>query len=232
MITVNQSLNFDAIDKYIITVQAEDKGPGSSRTSTVNVTIYIRENKAPVFIATNVNVSVEENTAIGTLILRLTVEDSDLFAPKMITFAFAPSSPGSPLPFAINSLDQSTNGMITTAIGGINVTGLVNFEDNESYTIGVIASDGDKESTFILTINIIDVNEAPTITSPNSVNVLENTTIGTVIYTLVAKDPDNPNIPNSALTYAIVGNNFGTFEINSVGFLFNLKNFYKKSTIF
>ena len=152
------------------------------------------------------------------------MEDCDLFAPNMITFTFASSSPDSSLPFAINNIGQTTNGMITTAIGGITVTGLVNFEDKESYTIGVIASDGDKESTFTLTINIIDVNEAPIIISPASVSVLENTTIGTVIYTLVAQDPDKPNLPNGALTYAIVGNNFGTFEINSVGLLFNFKN--------
>lgn len=222
--SVNQSLNFDVIRKYNITVQAEDKGPGDSRTSTVNVIIYIRENKAPVFTATNLNANVEENIAVGTLIHNLTVEDCDLFAPNMITFTFASSSPDSSLPFAINNIGQTTNGMITTAIGGITVTGLVNFEDKESYTIGVIASDGDKESTFTLTINITDVNEAPIIISPASVSVLENTTIGTVIYTLVAQDPDKPNIPNGALTYAIVGDNFGTFEINLVGLLFNFKN--------
>ena len=229
MISVNQSLNFDVINKYNITVQAEDKGPGDSRTSTVNVIIHIRENKAPVFTTSNLNAYVEENIAVGTLIHNLTVEDCDLFAPNMITFRFAQSSPDSSFPFAINNVGQSTNGMITTAIGGVTVTGLVNFEDKESYTIGVIASDGNKESTFTLTINIIDVNEAPTITSLDSVSVPENTAIGTVIYTLVAQDPDKPNIPNSALTYAIV---FGTFTINSVGLLFNLNNFYKESTNF
>lgn len=216
MITVNQSLDFDVINKYTLTVQAEDKGPGASRTSTVNVTIYIAENKAPMFIPSNRNALVVENVNLGIIIHALTVEDCDLFAPNMITFSFAQSNPSNPIPFAINNIGQSTNGMITTAVGGITVTGPVDFEQNPSYTVGVIASDGDKESTFTLTITIIDENEAPTIVSPASVDVLENTTVGTTIYTLVAQDPDNPNIPNSALTYAIVGSNFGTFEINSV----------------
>ena len=232
MISLNQSLDFDVIRKYILTVQVEDKGPGASRTSAVNVTIYIAENKAPMFTATNRNATVVENVNLGIIIHALTVEDCDLFAPNMITFSFAQSSPSNPIPFAINNIGQSTNGMVTTAIGGITVTGPVNFEQNPSYTIGVIASDGDKESTFTLTITIIDENERPIIVSPASVDVLENTTVGTTIYTLIAQDPDDPNTPNGALTYAIVGSNFGTFEINSVRLQFELRFLTRNSQNF
>ena len=75
---------------------------------------------------------------------------------------------------------------------------------NNAYQVTVVASDGTGSATFAVTVNVTDVYEAPPAVDPppnnaptgliqTGNNVLENQPVGSLVGTLLAVDPDDPN---------------------------------------
>ncbi|MES0027262.1 MULTISPECIES: cadherin domain-containing protein, partial [unclassified Mesorhizobium] len=94
---------------------------------------------------------------------------------------------------------------------------LLNFEDATSHTITVQASDGAGPTTAqTFTINVTDVNEAPTVTSGATASVAENAPASTVVYTATATDPDT-TAPNNTKTWSLTGTDASLLSINSSG---------------
>jgi uncharacterized delta-60 repeat protein len=193
-------LNFESATKtYSLTVQAQDNGTGTltgSNTITLNLTDV---NEAPVVTATSFNVA--ENSANGTVVG--TVSASDVDAGQTLAYSITAGNTGSA--FAINS----TTGQITVADGT-----QLNFEGTKTYSLTVQAQDngtGTLTGNNTITINLTDVNEAPTVNAI-AFNVAENSANGTVIGTAPASDVD----AGQTLTYSITGGNTGSaFAINS-----------------
>jgi len=110
---------------------------------------------------------------------------------------------------------------IDTNSGGISFVASPNFEaplsaaTSNVYTVNVTATDGaGNTTTQAVTINVTDVNEAPTITSGTNattaaVNFAENGT--GAAYTVTATDPD----AGAVLTYALAGADAALFNINA-----------------
>ena len=97
--------------------------------------------------------------------------------------------------FAINS----STGLVSVADGT-----LLNFEAATSHNITVQASDGNQSNTQTFTINVTDVNEAPSIGN-QTFSVAENSAACTVVGTVVASDQDT----GQSMSYAIIAGNTG-----------------------
>ena len=127
-------------------------------------------------------------------------------------------------------LDEGQNGVIeffeivdepkfsvSLSTGDILLEEQLDRETVSFYQIQVRASDkGDPVMTAIATVNItvIDVNDNPPIidTTIFSLQIRENTTIGTVVFDVDATDKDEGD--NSKLTYSILGGHSGDFSID------------------
>jgi hypothetical protein len=100
---------------------------------------------------------------------------------------------------------------IDAATGALTVTGALDYEAAASYTLPLRAQDNaGLFDTTTVTINIADINEAPTALALSHASVDENSANGTVIGTLSSTDPD---LPGDTFTYSIVNDPDGKFAI-------------------
>src|SRR5207245_2452437 len=122
--------------------------------------------------------SVAENNTAGATVYTATATDPDTTAPnKTISWSLGGTDASA---FAIDA----TTGIVT-------INGVANFEAKSSYSIDVIATDGGGlTNTKTVTVNVTDVNEAPTVSSGATGSVAENNTAGATVYTATATDPD------------------------------------------
>ncbi len=157
-------------------------------------------NNAPTDLSLSAN-TVAENATNGTTVGTVTGTDRD--SGDTMIYSLTDTAGGR---FAINS----STGQVTVADGS-----LLNYEVASSHNVTVRVTDSGGltyDETF--TINLTDVNEAPSITSDGggataSVNVTEN---GTAVTTVVTRDPD----AGQTLAYSIVGgSDAAKFAINS-----------------
>jgi VCBS repeat-containing protein len=146
-------------------------------------------NEAPTDLSLSSN-TVAENAADGTVVGTVSGTDPDAGDTK--TYSLTDTAGGR---FAINS----TTGVLTVADGS-----LLNYESATSHTVTVRVTDsGGLTYDESFTINVVNVNEAPTITSDGggaaaSMTVAENTT---AVTTVAASDVD----AGTTLTYSITG---------------------------
>lgn len=136
--------------------------------------------------------SVAEDVTVGSLVGQVLATD-DI---GVVGFAITGGNSGGA--FAIDS-----TGKITVAVA-------LDHETNPSYALTVTATDGDGQSgSATVTVNVTDVNEAPTI-ADQSFSVSEDASIGDVVGTVAAGDPEG-----NTLAYAITGGNTaGAFAID------------------
>jgi hypothetical protein len=169
-------------------------------TNIAGTNTYVIEWEGAAILAARANgpYSIAENSAPGTSVGFARAVDPDLG--DTITFSITGGS-GAGL-FAINA----TTGQIT-------LTGAVNFEAVNSYTLDLRVQDNNGLfSTTTVTINITDVNEAPVLNPAGPFTFAENIAAGTVITTMTASDQDT----GQTLTYSIQGGNTGNmFAINA-----------------
>lgn len=94
----------------------------------------------------------------------------------------------------------------------------LDFETIKAYQLTVIVEDGGfKQTTVLLMIDVLDVNDGPP-RFPNAsqtVSLLENIPLMTIIANMAANDPDEKTSPYGQLIYDILlGNNEQIFTIN------------------
>jgi len=176
----NPGLDFETETSYDLTIEIEDTG---GLTDTAVLTVDINDiNEPPEITNLPDSVSVSEDDAGLTTLFTVVATDPEGDTPSFSIASVSPSSSS----FAITSGD----GVVST----VNNPGL-DYETSTSYVLTISTTDGSVSSTQDLTVNLIDVNEHPSITSALTVSVPEGTT-GT-IYTITATDPEG-----AALTYA------------------------------
>ena len=130
-----------------------------------------------------------------------TATATDPDAGDTLTYSIAGGNIGNA--FAINS----STGQITVA----NAAAL-DFETTATFTLTVQVQDaGGLTDAATVTINLTDINEAPTVNNA-TFSLSENSANGTVVGTVAATDPD----AGDTLTYSITGGNTNNaFAINS-----------------
>ncbi|NVO20460.1 MAG: T9SS type A sorting domain-containing protein [Bacteroidetes bacterium] len=198
-VATSSALNFETNPAFSLIVKVQDNGAGtlsSQATVTVNLS---NVNEPPVIV--NQAFSISENSAIGTLAGNVIASDPD--AGQALTYSILSGNTNSA--FAINS----ATGALTVA-----ATSALNFETNPVFILVVKVQDngaGSLSSQANITVNLLNVNEPPSI-SAQSFSIAENSTNGSNVGTVVATDPD----AGQTLTYSILsGNTNSAFIISA-----------------
>lgn len=196
---VNPTLNFEAQNQYVLTVTVTDNG-APVQSSSAPITINILDlNEQPTIIAPT-TFTVSENRPAGYFIGQLNAVDQDVG--QTLSWTITGGNPGNV--FALSSTGQLTIASPT-----------LNFESTPVVNLQVTVTDNGNPTqsrTGTVTINVVDLNEAPVFTGPASFNVAENRPVGHVVGTVGAVDPD----AGQTLTFAITnGNTNGTFAIDA-----------------
>jgi uncharacterized delta-60 repeat protein len=192
-------LNYEAVTSVTLLVTATDNG-SPALTGSGAITISIQNvNERPTISAQSFFVA--ENSANGGLIG--TVAASDVDAGQTLMYQISSST----LAGAISI--NSATGQLTVANSA-----LLNFESVTQINLVVNVTDNGSPSlsnSQNVTINITNVNEAPTI-SGKTVSLAENSTNGTLVTSVSGSDVD----AGQSLSYSIAaGNTGGAFAINA-----------------
>ncbi|MDQ0318474.1 Ca2+-binding RTX toxin-like protein/predicted transcriptional regulator [Pararhizobium capsulatum DSM 1112] len=183
-----KAINFETTPSDTVTVQVSDAaGNKISKTFTINVT---NVNEAPTGLGLS-KATVAENVAVGTEVGALSATDPE----------------GGALSY---SLTDNAGGLFKLSGNKLVTAKVINFETTPSDTVAVQVSDaaGNKISkTF--TINVTNVNEAPTGLGLSKATVAENVAVGTEVGALSATDPEG-----GALSYSLTDSAGGLFKLS------------------
>ena len=204
----------DGDNAYVVDVQVSDGSLTDTQTITVNVQDV---NAAPTITAPNggaatASVNVDENTtAVTDVDATDDGENTNTLIYSIVNTAGTD--------FAKFTIDASTGVLSFISAPNFESPADVGGTDGDNaYVVDVQVSDGSLTDTQTITVNVQDVNAAPTITAPNggaataSVNVDENTTAVTDVD--ATDDGENTN----TLIYSIVntaGTDFAKFTIDA-----------------
>ena len=206
VVYVSSQLDFETTPSYEFTVRVNDSGLLSREsTSTVFITVIDYNDNNPVFESTEYSITFVENIAVGTVLLKVNASDVDQGDNSRIEYILVESYGSSY--FGVNN---DTGVIFTNAF--------IDREDSgDSINLTIIANNSNSEveqyTTVPVFINILDLNDqAPTFNSTITVNVPENTSIGSVVYTLLPKDGDEG--PNGTITYQVINGDVDVFDLN------------------
>jgi hypothetical protein len=203
VVTVAGSINYEAGPARTLYVKATSADNSTAvSTFTVNVTDV---NEFSVTAPTDSNTAantVAENSINGTTIgLTANASDAD-GTTNAVTYTLVGDAAGTTSYSAGEFAIGSTSGVVTVA-------GSINYEAGTSRTLYVKATSADNSTAVsAFTVNVTDVNDAPTITSAATASFAENGT--GAAYTATGSDPEG-----STLSYFIGGTDANLFNINS-----------------
>jgi Ca2+-binding RTX toxin-like protein len=188
-------LDYEAATSHSVTVRVTDQGGLTfDKAFTLNLT---NVNETPTN-ATLTGGSVAENAANGTVVGTVTGVDPD--AGATLSYSLTANAGGR---FAINA----STGQITVANGT-----LLDYETATSHSVTVRVTDqGGLTFDKTLTLNLTNVNEAPTNATLSGGSVAENAANGAVVGTVTGVDPD----AGATFSYSLTGNAGGRFAINA-----------------
>ncbi|XP_023814922.1 protocadherin gamma-C5-like [Oryzias latipes] len=162
--------------------------PMKSGTSTITVTVLDNNDNFPVFEKSSYRVSLLENTAKGSFVIKIAASDADEGPNGEIRFSFGARTPDSVLTlFEIKALS-----------GEIILIGDLDYERETSYKVEITAKDKgspEMESHCRLQIDVVDVNDnKPEIVLTSEPQpVREDAPGGTVVALLNVRDADSGN---------------------------------------
>lgn len=184
-------LDRESQDMYTLAVEVTDGGtPPLSSNTTVRIVVTDVNDNAPVFSQEAYNVSLREDTAVGSVIFTANASDVDLGTNA--NFNFSLSAPSS-----LFSIDPIT--------GAISLHSSLDFETRRLHSVTLLAIDaGTPPLTGSATFSVIveDVDDVSVVFEPDtySASVFENSRPGTPIAAVIAQDPDTVGNP---ITYTI-----------------------------
>ena len=207
-IQTSAALDFETTQTtYKVVVSVHDnKNAAGDTDATVDdaiaVTISVTDvNEAPVITTTTSTITKPEQTPNSEILATYTATDPDNGA--VLTW----------------TLDDVDAGDFTIVDGELKFRNEPDYENpadndnNNSYTVTVIVSDGSLEDMQPVTITVTDVNEPPVITTTGSTytafSVAENTATSVVLKTYMADDPD----AGDSLTWTKTGDDAGDFTL-------------------
>ncbi|XP_043558992.1 protocadherin-10-like isoform X6 [Chiloscyllium plagiosum] len=204
--SVNGLLDFEAVDRYQISVQAKDRG-AHSMAVYCNVLVIVTDinDNAPEVILTTTSSTISENVSPDTVIAVLRVVDKDSKNAAEVSCR----SPRT-LPF---KLITSFNNYYTLVTHGD-----IDREDVPEYNITIVCTDNGFPPLSVketINIQVSDVNDnAPHFTQSSfSMHVTENNVVGASIGSVSAFDPDFAQ--NAELSYWILDNLINGFPAST-----------------
>lgn len=228
-ITVGGVLDFETNSFCTLNVTARDLGT-DPQTNYNSITIVINitnvNDNTPAFNDSNYLFYVLENSPLNTEIGRTPASDADLGEFGIIMYAVQSSEDNNT---NINEFRYNTS---LDSLLVLNST--IDFEIQSVYTFRVIAFNPAINSNTVLEtissviVQVIDVNDNTPIFDNNSIiaTIIENVPINTTVTQLFATDRDQPNTPNSQITFSLNDTSF--FNVSQVG---NQANIYTISTL-
>ena len=216
-ITVADQTNLDRelIPSVTLTVQVSDGGPGSARTEAATVTINLIDVNEFDPVLNDVSLSIAENSANGSSIGTLTATDAD--ATKTLSYSITAGN--SQEIFAIHS----STGAITIA----DQTNMVTLSSPSSVSLTMQVSDRGpgtaRLDTATVTINVTEVNAAPTGVTDTLTSVAEDSGVRVIAFAdLLVNDVKGPsNEIGQTLTITAVSDPVGgTVTINGTNLEF------------
>jgi len=177
----------------------------SNPCTVANFTVEIRDvnDIMPRFNEPLFNGEVNENSPLGTSVVTVTAIDTDRGGSD---FTFEITDPL--VPFII------TKDTVTEDVARISVSGALDFEANDTYEFSIIVNDGgdpELQGTANVIINVIDVNENPTL----DLSSAENTTFNQIELTRFVPVPGTfVNVFRSSIAITDVDDEDGISEVN------------------
>ncbi|XP_073689040.1 protocadherin gamma-A12 [Garra rufa] len=168
---------------HFLTLSGVDGGrPFRSGTASIHIHVLDANDNVPVFARSVYKVRVQENSARGTVLVKLNATDLDSGIYGEISYSFS-------------HVPDKTRGVVKIdhMTGEVKVMGDLDYEEASSHELDVQAKDGGGQSSHCkLIIDVIDVNDnAPVIAiKSTSATVLEDASPGTMVALLHVYDLD------------------------------------------
>uniref|UniRef100_A0A5F8HC53 Cadherin EGF LAG seven-pass G-type receptor 2 n=1 Tax=Monodelphis domestica TaxID=13616 RepID=A0A5F8HC53_MONDO len=188
-ISVAAELDREEVDFYSFGVEARDHGtPPLTASASVSVTILDVNDNNPTFTQPEYAVRLNEDAAVGTSVVTVSAVDRD--AHSVITYQIASGNTRNR--FSITS--QSGGGLVSLALP-------LDYKLERQYVLAVTASDGTRQDTAQVVVNVTDANtHRPVFQSSHyTVNVNEDRPAGTTVVLISATDEDTGE--NARITY-------------------------------
>ncbi|XP_060910932.1 protocadherin Fat 3 [Labrus mixtus] len=197
MVILERPLDRESQDSYRVRVQATDQaGQQGALSSQVDLTILVLDvnDNDPVFQRRDYGVTVPEDVAVGTDVLRVLATSADI-------------GPNAEIIYSIRSGNELGKFSIDVNTGSISVADDLDFEVCKDYYLTVEAWDnGDPplSTATMVTIELMDVNDNAPAFNQDIYNVLvsEDASVGQSITRVLAEDLDSQ--VNGRITYSIL----------------------------
>ncbi|KAA0703962.1 Protocadherin Fat 3 FAT tumor suppressor -like protein 3 [Triplophysa tibetana] len=197
VVILERSLDREVQDSYQIRIKATDlAGATGSLSTQVDLTIMVLDvnDNPPVFQKQDYAVTLPEDVAVGTEVLRVFATSEDIGVNAEIYYRF----------FSGNELGKFS---INDSTGVISVAEDLDYELCKDFYLNVEAFDGGNpplRANAVMTVELLDVNDNSPSFSENIYNILisEDTSVGETVTRLFAEDLDSP--ANGRITYSIL----------------------------
>ncbi|OWK53006.1 Protocadherin-16 [Lonchura striata] len=208
IITTAAPLDYEKDPQPQLTVLATDRGtPALSSSAVVHVALQDVNDNEPVFKSNFYNVSLKENTPVGTCFLQVTATDSDSGAFGSLSYSIG-SGIGSIIPTQF-SIDKHSGQLCT-------VQPLDRDEGTSAYDFTIIAVDGGGLNSMVyVKVFLEDTNDNRPVFYPleYAASISTQSMPGTAVLRVTAHDKDEGL--NGRVTYRIVlGNSPPLFSLN------------------
>ena len=173
------------------------------RSSRQNLTVVLSDinDNTPQFVHGDLTSDILEFPATNSSTVIAVVEALDADVSSQVSY-FVRSSP--------------SNIVFTMTGDRLHAVSLLDFEvvGSGPHTVVVEATDGTLNSTINVIVTLGDVNDnsPQAVANPSFVQILENTTVGTVLFEIVASDLDSGS--NSELIFSLISETTGKFAVN------------------
>ncbi|XP_042300500.1 protocadherin gamma-B5-like, partial [Sceloporus undulatus] len=203
-ITVKEALDFEETEKYMMTVEARDGG-GLAAQCNVEIKLADENDNAPEVILASLSSPIPEDSAAGTLVALININDRDSGDNGEITCYLKYS-----FPFKVLSTSNNLYKLLTD--------GPMDRENTPEYNISIIATDKgtpplSTEKTISLKISDINDNSPTFEKLSYTAFVPENNLSGTSIFRIQASDPDLER--NAQITYSLLRSNIQELPLSS-----------------
>ncbi|XP_022292060.2 cadherin EGF LAG seven-pass G-type receptor 2-like isoform X2 [Crassostrea virginica] len=181
--TNGATFNFGTDPQYQLTVQCDDN-TGNTPTAVLSVDILAGDK------ITFSNIPTTTTHAALTTLINSAIFDVD--ATDLLNH--------NPLTYTMTSIPTTTSFKIDATTGAITTARDLKFETNAAIDLYVTVSDGSISVTEKVRVQLTDLNNVPSFTNlPATISVNEDTSSGTVLYTVTSYDAD----PGATLSYTM-----------------------------
>ncbi|XP_019397538.1 PREDICTED: cadherin-10 isoform X4 [Crocodylus porosus] len=198
--TALPNMNRENREQYQVVIQAKDMGGqmgGLSGTTTVNITLTDVNDNPPRFPQNTIHLRIPESSPVGTAIGSVKATDADIGKNAEVEYRIIDGD-GTDM-FDIMTQKDTQEGIIT-------LRKPLDYETRRLYTLKIEAENthvdprfyylGPFKDTTIVKISVEDIDEPPVFSRSSYLfEVHEDIEVGTIIGTVMARDPDSASSP-------------------------------------